>query len=867
MPGKTRIFIDCENSEMEPNEHLRRILISSMSKDSNNEQTVQSTTELDSHANMVVMGKNCVILEDTGAVVDVKPFTPDYKPTTNAKIVDAAVRHVCEYTGVERVLVFRNCIHFPSMNHNLVPPFIMREKGIIVNDIPKIHLDDPSVEDHSIYIKKYDVRIPLKLKGIFSYFETSIPSEELLSNTDEIYDMTPVKWNPHCESYAENEESMLDWEGNMKEPQHRKKILLSEIDPDKDLEESLNVSSVENTHIDSLSESAAGGWCPETCVPVEADEVKLHLSDVSPLLDAEVMSVLVNERINTGNFMASIGSTNVEQHPHLIPEEDDHTIESIDDQSTSSNESMDSAEHIINLTKDRLPEEVFEAHVDLEDILVSAVGSQGKPSVDAKTLGKLWRIDLEAAKRTIEITTQRQKRTKDPKLSRNYGTGDRMLRYKRINEYFYMDTFYATAKGSKSLRQNTCCQLFVTDKGYVYVVPMKAEKQVIHAVKQFAKEIGAPDAIICDAAKAQTKDELKQFLNNIGTSLKTLEEGTPWANRAELYIGLIKEAVRKDMKESNSPLRLWDYCVERRAAINNLTAKNLFQLHSSNAHTSLTGTEGDISNLCTFKWYDWCYFRDQRTSFPESKEVLGRVLGPARGEGNSMCQWILKSNGRVVPRRSARPLHDDEWVSETEIAKRKLFDKLIGRRLGDPAFTTKTETNAELFEEYSSEEETARIVSDIEDAVDHVGNSINLQPAYDKMINLEIHANHDGQQQVGRVVGRTLGSDGRTVGRYHEKPIMNSMLYDVEFPDGQVKEYAANIISENILSQVDSEGFTTSHLESIVDYRVNDSAVPKSRGFITSGNGQRKRRKTTKGWELLVRWINKEETWVPLKDL
>ena len=33
------------------------------------------------------------------------------------------------------------------------------------------------------------------------------------------------------------------------------------------------------------------------------------------------------------------------------------------------------------------------------------------------------------------------------------------------------------------------------------------------------------------------------------------------------------------------------------------------------------------------------------------------------------------------------------------------------------------------------------------------------------------------------------------------------LVYDVEFPDGAVKYYAANVISENLLSQVDSSGF------------------------------------------------------------
>jgi hypothetical protein len=126
--------------------------------------------------------------------------------------------------------------------------------------------------------------------------------------------------------------------------------------------------------------------------------------------------------------------------------------------------------------------------------------------------------------------------------------------------------------------------------------------------------------------------------------MRVLEEGTPWSNKAELYIGLIKEAVRKDMKDSDCPLAFWDYCVERRAQINNLTAKDLFTLHGTNAHTALFGEDGDISNLCQYQWYDWCYFREQKQSFPYTREVLGRVLGPYKGAGNEMAQWILKAN-------------------------------------------------------------------------------------------------------------------------------------------------------------------------------------------------------------------------------
>ena len=148
-----------------------------------------------------------------------------------------------------------------------------------------------------------------------------------------------------------------------------------------------------------------------------------------------------------------------------------------------------------------------------------------------------------------------------------------MLRYKRIAQFFFMDTFFATEKSGKSSRGNTCCQLFVSDKGFVFVAPMKSKSEVPSALKIFAREIGAPDAIICDAAGEQKSNAVKKFCHQIGTTLRYLEESTPWANLSELYIGLIKESVRKDMKISDCPLVFWDYCIERRARVNNMAAK------------------------------------------------------------------------------------------------------------------------------------------------------------------------------------------------------------------------------------------------------------------------------------------------------
>ena len=131
---------------------------------------------------------------------------------------------------------------------------------------------------------------------------------------------------------------------------------------------------------------------------------------------------------------------------------------------------------------------------------------------------------------------------------------------------------------------------------------MKRKSKVSQAIKQFANEIGVPTSIIADMAGEQIPQEVRKFCNNIGTTLRALEEGTPWSNKAELYVGLLKEAVRKDIHESDSLMSLWDDCMERRARINNLMAKDNFKLHGATPHNATLAEEGDISSLCQFGW-------------------------------------------------------------------------------------------------------------------------------------------------------------------------------------------------------------------------------------------------------------------------
>ena len=157
-----------------------------------------------------------------------------------------------------------------------------------------------------------------------------------------------------------------------------------------------------------------------------------------------------------------------------------------------------------------------------------------------------------------------------------------------------------------------------------------------------------------------------------------------------------------------------------------------------------------------------------------------------------MCLSILKANGEVIPRRSWWPLTVAEKHSEDERKKHAIFDAFIKRRWGKAMSAPKPnleEPEQEEFERYSDEDETAQNLPDTEDAIDINGNLINQQPVYDKLIDAEvaIHQDENGTI-VGKVKRRTLNHDGRTAGTYDDNPYLNTMIYNVEFQDGQVKE-------------------------------------------------------------------------------
>jgi hypothetical protein len=157
---------------------------------------------------------------------------------------------------------------------------------------------------------------------------------------------------------------------------------------------------------------------------------------------------------------------------------------------------------------------------------------------------------------------------------------------------------------------------------------------------------------------------------------------------------------------------------------------------------------------------------------------------------------------------------------------------------------------------------------DIEDILDSTGKVLNQQPMWDKMINADIILQQGDKLQRGKVKRRSIDDNGKTIGTCSDNPIMNSILYEVEFPDGELREYAANILAENMLSQVDHEGHSIMLMKDIIEYERDEAmAVPIEYKYLSTRTGQRRCRKTTQGWSFLVNWKDGTESWVKLAEL
>jgi hypothetical protein len=270
--------------------------------------------------------------------------------------------------------------------------------------------------------------------------------------------------------------------------------------------------------------------------------------------------------------------------------------------------------------------------------------------------------------------------------------------------------------------------------------------------------------------------------------------------------------------------------------------------------TNMTGKTSDISHICEFEWYEWIRYHADK-GYPEDRAKLGRYIGPTEpGIGSVMSYYVLQHNGEVVAKRTIRKLTPQEQEDRTMLEEQQAFDNRVNQKLGNPMLdqdldAVKVSRGVKVIDaatpEYEAYEDDGKCLKRIPD-VD------NFDPGtYDEYILAQVQLPRDDEHRLGTVIRRAKDRSDNPIGKHNQNPLLDTRIYEVEFSDGQVLEYAANVIAENLYSQVDEEGHHQVMLDEIVDHKSNKSAVLPDDGYITL-NGRRHRRITTKGWKLCV---------------
>ncbi len=87
-------------------------------------------TELDSHANTAVAGSDCTVIATSGRHATVTPFSSNLPTMDMVEIGDVAIVYNDPISLQTYLLVMRNALLIPRMDHNMIPSFLIRLAGL-----------------------------------------------------------------------------------------------------------------------------------------------------------------------------------------------------------------------------------------------------------------------------------------------------------------------------------------------------------------------------------------------------------------------------------------------------------------------------------------------------------------------------------------------------------------------------------------------------------------------------------------------------------------------------------------------------------------------------------------------------------------
>lgn len=497
---------------------------------------------------------------------------------------------------------------------------------------------------------------------------------------------------------------------------------------------------------------------------------------------------------------------------------------------------------------------------------IAPIATRKRDTVTAEDLVRLWNIGLATAKRTIQATTHQCLSTVGL-LRRRFRTDKAHMRYKQLSTRhgrFYVDTLFTKVR---SIRGYTCGNLFTNSLGFMKFFPLESESRGQTSMVDFIQLVGIPPAIHSDDAKVFAHGKFQKTCRKFGVRQTFTEPYSPWQNRAEGAIRELKAYASRLMQRKQAPLRLWCFAFEYASDVLSLCAGALPQLQGRTSYEHVMHYTPDISEYVTFEWYQWAYYWDEILK----EKVLCRWLGVAHNIGQSMCYYILKSNGEFIARSTVIPVPQSDCQSNDTQDQMKSFTEKLHAAIGDHSRAVIDPDNQVCNESPYDDAlycdgnvETAPWDSDYDDQPLR-DETEQTQADLDKYIGAHVLLpNSDGIEVLCRVKGRKRNANGTPIGVANSNPILDTRIFEVEYPDGHFDSFSTNIIAESIYSNADDQGDSTGLLSEIVDWKKTDKAVRIEDGFV---GPDKKPVITTKGWSIKVKWTDGSCDWLPMSQV
>lgn len=753
------------------------------------------------------------LLESSGQTVIVNGFAPSAGPTLPKCVVGTAGTVYTDPVDNRSYLlvVHQALCAGDHVRGSLWNPFQMRCHGVLVDEVALQHSDSSS---HSITIPTDvgSLLIPLRLAGTMSGFDTRKPTDEEILTLPRVEVTSPIPWNPYDPVHASNELAAT----RRRDGSH-------------------SVSTV-------------------STIPSMHDGPPFEATLLRQVASARAITRRA-ERIVERGEVSSTGFGDDEE------EVDDDLATRLIGSVSVATIALDQPLSEADFGTDDVPEEATTRHV-------YALSSSERASViSPELLSRRWRIGLDAAKRTLKVTTQAGVRNIYAPSERRLRTKSAFLRAPTLRGRFYSDTMFAKVK---SVTNAKCAQVFTDGYGYDRFYPLASKGDAPKSLTRFIQDAGIPQTLVTDNANELTGGNFKKICNDYQIERRLVTPYHQWHNKAEASVREIKVSIRRMIRTSGAPRRLWCYAGQWVTALRRLTALDIPQLEGRVPTERVLGSTPDISLYALFGFYEPVWYIQPTSDFPHEKRTLGMILGPYESSADEGSFLIMRETGQVVVRKSVYALTTEDRNNPSVTESIDKLKKGIRETIGDSVAESDVPAEArssigddppgDLFEDEPTAplfpgEEARKGVDDF------------TPEALDEYLSAELLLPHRGEMRKGRVISRRRDVQGNPIGTRDTNPILDTRCYDVKFDDGSIDAFSANTIAENLYSQVDEHGRSFAILRDIVGHRTTADAVPKTAGTFLDRNGQERLVKTTAGWELEVEWRDGSTDWVSLKDL